>query len=126
MCISNFDRCFWSISTNNNYHYYYYHYYDYATPDTSIRSSFFESDIDQPISESRPNLALSDHWSESSDKERGFKGQAYKLEDQNQLSSLIFIIQHVVNINCSERFSEKCFNFVVQFLFDCVYNTVST
>ena len=61
MCISNFDRCFWSISTNNNYHYYYYHYYyDYATPDTSIRSSFFESEIYRLISVSVSKLALSD------------------------------------------------------------------
>ena len=93
MCISNFDRCFWSISTNNNYHYYYYHYYyDYATPDTSIRSSFFESDIDRPISESRSNLALSDYWSESSDEERDFKGQGCKQVDLNKFSSTISII----------------------------------
>ena len=93
MCISNFDRCFWSISTNNNYHYYYYHYYyDYATPDTSIRSSFFESDIDWPISESRSKLALPNSWSEYTDEERDFKWQGYKQIDLNQFSSTTSII----------------------------------
>ena len=90
-----------------------------------MRSSFFESDTDQPITESRSKLAMSDSLSESSYEERDFKGQGYELIDQNQFSSTISIIWHVVNFNCSEWFSEKCFNFVVQFPFDYVCKTVS-
>ena len=57
-----------------------------------MRSSFFESDTDQPITESRSKLAMLDSLSESSDEERDFKGQGYELIDQNQFSSTISII----------------------------------
>ena len=107
-----------------------------ATPGTSNDSSS-ESDTDQPISASRSKMSLpvSDASSDGS-KESDFEGQGYRLIDLNKFSStlssahvceegeilklhiLTLTSLHVVGFSRYLRLCTKCYNCVIQFLFD--------
>ena len=102
-----------------------------------ITLSSSESDTDQPISTSRSKMSLpdSDTSSEGS-KESDFEGQGYRLIDLNKFSStlssahvceegeilklhiLTLTSLHVVGFSCYLRLCTKCYNCVIQFLFD--------
>ena len=107
-----------------------------ATPGTSNDSSS-ESDTDQPISASRSKMSLpdSDASSEGS-KESDFEGQGYRLIDLNKFSStlssahvweegeilklhiLTLASLHVIGFSRYLWLCTKCYNCVIQFLFD--------